>query len=75
MRTEAGSGPIPRGQGTDAYIVFNASGEVSVGERGTLFAGLQNFTNQTYGVARRPAGLRPGLPRTLVAGVRVEGVR
>ena len=75
MRTEAGSGPIPRGQGTDSYIVLNASGEVSVGERGTLFAGLQNFTNQIYGVARRPAGLRPGLPRTLVAGVRVEGVR
>ena len=75
MRTEAGFGPIPGGQGTDAFIVFNASGEVRVGERGTLFAGLQNFTNQIYSVARRPAGLRPGLPRTFVAGFRVEGVR
>ena len=55
MRTKAGSGPIPRGQGTDSYVVFNASGEVSVGEHGTLFAGLQNFTNQIHGVARRPA--------------------
>jgi len=75
MRTEAGSGPIPVGQGTDAFVVFNASGEVKVGQRGTLFAGLQNFTNQIHGVARRPAGLRPGLPRTFVAGFRVEGVR
>jgi len=75
MRTEAGSGPIPVGEGTDSFVVFNASGEVEVTRGGTLFAGLQNFTNQVYGVARRPAGLRPGLPRTLVAGFRVEGVR
>ena len=75
MRTQAGFGPIPGGQGTDAFVVFNASGEVQVNERGTLFAGLQNFTNQIHSVARRPAGLRPGLPRTLVVGFRVEGVR
>ena len=75
MRTQAGSGPVPSGQGTDSFVVFNASGEVQVTERGTLFAGLQNFTNQIHSVARRPAGLRPGLPRTLVVGFRVEGVR
>ena len=75
MRTQAGFGPIPGGQGTDSFVVFNASGEVQVNERGTLFAGLQNFTNQIHSVARRPAGLRPGLPRTLVVGLRVEGVR
>ncbi len=75
MRTEAGSGPIPEGQGTDSFVVFNTSGEVRVGGGGTLFAGLQNLTNQVYSVARRPAGLRPGLPRTLVAGFRIEGVR
>ena len=75
MRTEAGLGPIPEGQGTDAFVVFNASGKVRIGGRGTLFAGLQNFTNRIHSVARRPAGLRPGLPRTLVAGFRVEGIR
>ncbi len=75
MRTQAGFGPIPRGQGTDAFVVFNASGEVQVNEHGTLFVGLQNFTNQIHSVARRPAGLRPGLPRTLLVGFRIEGVR
>ena len=75
MRTQAGFGPIPGGQGTDAFVVFNASGEFKVNERGTLFAGVQNFTNQIHSVARRPAGLRPGLPRTLVAGFRVGGIR
>ena len=75
MRTQAGLGPIPEGQGTDSFVVFSASGKVQVNERGTLFAGLQNFTNQIHSVARRPAGLRAGLPRTLVVGFRVEGVR
>ena len=75
MRTQAGFGPIPGGQGTDSFVVFNASGEVQVNERGTLFAGLQNLTNQIHSVARRPAGLRPGLPRTLLVGFRIEGVR
>ncbi len=75
MRTQAGSGPIPEGQGTDAYLVFDASGEVPISGRGTIFAGLQNLTNQIHSVARRPAGLRPGLPRTLVVGFRVEGSR
>ncbi len=75
MRTEAGSGPIPVGQGTDAFVVFNASGEVRVGGGGNLFAGLQNFNIEIHSVARRPAGLRPGLPRTFVAGFRIEGMR
>ena len=75
MRTQAGSGPIPVGQGTDANVVFNASGEIPVSGRGRLFAGLQNLTNRVHSVARRPAGLRPGLPRTLVLGFRVEGTR
>jgi len=75
MRTRAGFGPIPGGEGTDAFVVFNASGEVQISERGALFAGLQNFTNQLHSVARRPSGLRPGLPRTFVAGLRVRGTR
>ena len=75
MRTQAGFGPIPAGQGTDSFVVFNASGKVQLNERGTLFAGLQNLTNRIHSVARRPAGLRPGLPRTLVVGFRIEGGR
>ena len=50
-------------------------GQVQLGQLGTLFAGLQNVTNQIYAMARRPAGLRPGLPRSFMVGFRVEGVR
>lgn len=70
MRTEAGRGPIPAGRGTDAFTVWNASGEYRLGGGGTFFVGVQNLTDEVYVVARRPAGARPGLPRTLLAGIR-----
>ena len=70
MRTEAGSGPIPAASGTDAFTVWNASGELRLRTGSTLFVGVQNLTDESYVVARRPAGARPGLPRTLLAGIR-----
>ena len=72
MRTEAGSGPIPAGSGTDAFTVWNASGELRLRTGSTLFVGVQNLTDESYVVARRPAGARPGLPRTLLAGIRLS---
>ncbi|MGH7556736.1 MAG: TonB-dependent receptor domain-containing protein [Gemmatimonadota bacterium] len=72
MRTEAGSGPIPAGRGTDAFTVWNASGEYRIMAGSTLFVGIQNLTDEVYVAARRPAGARPGLPRTLLAGIRVS---
>lgn len=75
MRTRAGQEDIPEGEGTDAYVVFNLAGDLYLEGVGTLFAGIQNLTDERYSVARRPAGLHPGLPRTVVAGLRVTGVR
>ena len=75
MRTRAGRGVIPAGEGTDSYVVFNLAGEMHLDGLGTLFAGIQNVSDERYSVARRPAGLRPGLPRTVVAGLRVTGIR
>ncbi len=72
MRTRAGSGPIPVASGTDAFTVWDASGEVRLRTGGTFFVGVRNLTDATYVVARRPAGARPGLPRTLLAGIRVS---
>lgn len=71
MRTEAGKGPIVGERATDSFLVFNVSGEYELPGLGTFYAALQNATNTSYGVARRPAGLRPGLPRTLLAGFKV----
>ena len=72
MRTEAGSGPIPAASGTDAFTVWNAIGELRLRTGSTLFVGVQNLTDESYVVARRPAGARPGLPRTLLAGIRLS---
>ncbi len=70
MRTVAGQGRIPEGSGTDAHTVFGMGGEYRLARWGSLFASVQNVTDRRYVVARRPAGARPGLPRTLEAGIR-----
>ncbi len=73
MRTQAGRGPIPLFEATDAYLVLNLSGEYDVTaeeKRASLFLSLRNLTDQHYIVARRPAGVRPGLPLTLMGGIR-----
>ena len=73
MRTEAGRGAIPEGTGADRFTVFTLSGEVSLGSRSTVYGAVQNLTDERYVVSRRPAGARPGLPRTLFLGFRVSG--
>ncbi len=73
MRTKAGQGPISQLEATDAYLVFNLSGEYDLRaeEKGaSLFLSVRNLTDQAYIVARRPAGARPGLPRTVMGGIR-----
>ncbi len=69
MRTTAGQGSAPLLQRTDAYAVLNLSAEYELSQRASLFANLQNVTNNRYIVARRPAGVRPGLPRLFMAGI------
>ena len=70
-RTRAGQDAVPPEQETDDYTVWNLSGEYALSPRAKLFAGVQNLTAAEYVVARRPAGARPGLPRTLLAGIRI----
>lgn len=69
MRTVAGQGPAPLLERTDAYAVLNLSTEYELSQRASLFANVQNLTNNRYIVARRPAGVRPGLPRLFMAGI------
>ena len=69
MRTVAGQGAAPMPERTDAYAVLNLSTEYELSQRASLFANLQNVTNNRYIVARRPAGVRPGLPRLFMAGI------
>ena len=72
MRSEAGQGAIPGDQRIDARFVLDASTEFAVTPQVALFGRVHNLTDATYIVARRPAGLRPGLPRTIAVGLRAR---
>ncbi|MEX2466556.1 MAG: TonB-dependent receptor, partial [Gemmatimonadota bacterium] len=68
MRTSAGQGEIPAGQGTDSFVVLGAGLEYEIGPSATAHVAVENLGDSRFVVARRPAGLRPGLPRTLQLG-------
>lgn len=71
MRTLAGQGAYIPSDSTDSYLVLNVSGEYAVTESASLFASVQNLTDNMYIVGRHPAGVRPGLPRLLQAGLKI----
>lgn len=72
MRTQAGSGSIPNGQGTDAHFIVDVAGEYEVLEGTRLFFTADNIFDKEYVAARRPAGARPGKPMTALAGIKFE---
>jgi Fe(3+) dicitrate transport protein len=72
MRTRAGSGPIQNLLATDSLAVLNLSGEYRLTEGTSLILGVQNLTDREYVVARQPAGARPGLPRTVMFGMKFD---
>jgi Fe(3+) dicitrate transport protein len=72
MRTEAGSGAIAYGSGTDDHLVFDATAEYKIDNNNKLFLSFYNITDEEYVVARRPAGARPGAPLSVLAGIKVK---
>jgi len=72
MRTKAGQGDIPDNEKTDAYFVLDASVSYLMHKNVALFANATNLTDEMYAVARRPAGLRPGMPRAFNVGIKAN---
>ena len=72
MRTVAGSGSIPDETGIDSFFVLDASADYQISDMFNVFLNMRNITDTVYAVARRPAGLRPGMPRALMAGVKFK---
>ncbi len=72
MRTVAGSGQIIDEQITDAHFIIDASIEWAVPGNTRLFGAVRNLTDEEYVASRRPAGLRPGLPRTFTTGIKTD---
>lgn len=71
MRTVAGQGTIEDDQSTDSYILLDLVIDYAVSDKASVFGSVKNLTDQTYIVSRRPAGVRPGLPRTFMAGLKL----
>lgn len=67
-RTRAGQGAIPEAERIGDHLIFDLSADYTFDSRYRTFLQVRNLTDEIYVAARRPAGLRPGLPRTLLAG-------
>ena len=72
MRTEAGQGPILANKKTNAFFVTDASMSYRLHPNIAFFASVTNATDEVFAVARRPAGLRPSMPRAFMAGMKVN---
>ena len=72
MRAVAGSGEVTGINLIPQVTVFDASTTYQVAKNVSLFASMTNITNQTYIIAARPAGVRPGMPRTIQLGLKAK---
>lgn len=72
VRTVAGQGDPAASQRIDGYAVLDLSAEYQVTPFARLFGVVRNLADNAYAVARRPAGLRPGLPRVFRIGVKTR---
>ncbi len=72
MRTVAGTGEPSQGERTDSQKVVDFSLNYLLSQRAQLYFTVDNVFNDTAIVARRPFGVRPGKPRTLLAGYKMD---
>lgn len=71
LRTIAGQGALVPSESIASFFVVEASAGYALTPGMRLFGVARNLFNNHYAVARHPAGLRPGLPRTVHAGLRI----
>jgi len=72
MRTKAGTGVIDDKYATQELTQIDISGEYNLTSQLNLFFSIKNLTNSKAIVSRRPAGLRPTMPKTFSAGIKLN---
>jgi Fe(3+) dicitrate transport protein len=72
MRVEAGQDALGPGNSTDAAWVVDFASDWSVNQNLDLFARVENVLEEVQVVAWRPAGARPGRPRTVLVGFNAQ---
>ncbi len=69
MRTNAGQGAYDPEETVDSHVVWDAIAMWNFTESLSTYVKIDNLFDETYIAARRPAGVRPGLPRTAYIGL------
>ncbi len=72
FRTEAGRGAIPQDELVSSNFILDFAGKYRYSEHLSLTANIINLLDETYAVARVPAGLRPGHPFGAYAGIELR---
>lgn len=72
MRVTAGQGALVEARATDAHFVVDLAAHYRLAQHVDIFASVRNLTDATYIVARRPSSVRPGLPRLMLIGFKVD---
>ncbi len=72
FRTLAGTGTIPEAERVASNLLFDLSGKYRLGKHMALTANVINLFDETYAVARVPAGLRPGHPFGIYGGIELR---
>lgn len=72
MRTEAGQVELIASQSTDSYFISDINLNYTFNKNVGVFTGVNNILNESYVVALRPAGFRPGMPRMFTLGVKAN---
>ncbi len=70
MRTIAGKKEIVFEQSVPENFIIDFSAQYMINANFMVYGSIQNLTNEVYIVSRRPAGVRPGLPRWFTMGLR-----
>jgi len=69
MRTVAGQGAIDATDSIDSRVVWDFVASWEFSESFSTYIKVDNLFDETYVAAKRPAGVRPGLPRTAYIGL------
>ena len=69
LRTKAGQGAFVDAESIEARVVWDAVAAWSFTPNLSTYLKVDNLFDETYIAARRPAGARPGLPRTAYLGL------
>ncbi|MDH3305842.1 MAG: TonB-dependent receptor [Gammaproteobacteria bacterium] len=69
MRSKAGQGAFDALESIESHFVWDMVAGWQFSERLASYLKIDNLLDETYVAARRPAGVRPGLPRTAYLGL------